>query len=70
MSESWSNAVHEAGHAVIATRLGFVCNSVSIVPEGDSVGHATVIYSLSRGGNVVWPRMSRRRQLVRRSRRY
>ena len=33
-------AYHEAGHALIAYLLGRTCGPVTILPEGDSAGHA------------------------------
>ena len=32
-------AYHEAGHAVISMKLGYRCLYVTIVPDGDRVGH-------------------------------
>jgi hypothetical protein len=32
-------AYHEAGHAVISMRLGYRCLYVTIVPDGDRLGH-------------------------------
>jgi ATP-dependent Zn protease len=34
-------AYHEAGHAVVGCALGFEVTGVSIVPDGDSLGHVT-----------------------------
>jgi len=36
------NAVHEAGHAVVAWHFGVRFRHVTIVPEGDSLGHLRV----------------------------
>jgi hypothetical protein len=35
-----ATAYHEAGHAVIAMRLGYRCRYVTIVPKGDKAGCA------------------------------
>ena len=32
-------AYHEAGHAVISMKLGYRCLYVTIVPDGDRLGH-------------------------------
>ena len=32
-------AYHEAGHAVISMKLGYRCLYVTIIPDGDSLGH-------------------------------
>ncbi|MFZ0398350.1 MAG: hypothetical protein WAM06_09995 [Methyloceanibacter sp.] len=33
-------AYHEAGHAIVSMRLGYGCLYVTIMPDGDRVGHA------------------------------
>lgn len=33
-------AYHEAGHAVISTKLGYRCLYVTTIPDGDRLGHA------------------------------
>jgi hypothetical protein len=33
-------AYHEAGHAVISMKLGYGCLYVTIIPDGDRLGHA------------------------------
>ena len=32
-------AYHEAGHAVISMKLGYPCLYVTIIPDGDRLGH-------------------------------
>ena len=32
-------AYHEAGHAVLSTKLGYKCLYVTIIPDGDRLGH-------------------------------
>ena len=33
-------AYHEAGHAIVSMRLGYRCLYVTIMPDGDRLGHA------------------------------
>jgi len=40
--QQWRTAIHEAGHAVAAIRLGLDCKRVTIEADHDSAGHAIV----------------------------
>jgi len=42
-------AYHEAGHAVISMKLGYRCLYVTIIPDGDRLGHVCCEDPLVRG---------------------
>ncbi len=42
-------AYHEAGHAVISMKLGYKCLYVTIIPDGDRLGHVCCEDPLARG---------------------
>lgn len=50
-------AYHEAGHAVMARRFGYIVSWVSIEPVGDLRGHAVIrhrVKPLVASGRVAW----------------
>jgi hypothetical protein len=44
-------AYHEAGHAVISMKLGYRCPYITIIPDGDRLGHVCCEDPLIGGHN-------------------
>ena len=44
-------AYHEAGHAVISMKLGYRCLYVTVIPDGDRLGHVCCQDPLIRGND-------------------
>ena len=40
-------AYHEAGHAMVSMKLGYKCLYVTIIPDGDRLGHVCCEYPLA-----------------------
>jgi ATP-dependent Zn protease len=45
MTEMRATAYHEAGHAVVADRLGYGFSTVSIIPDADDATHGRIVFS-------------------------